>query len=411
MDLNISFRASGRARLIGLAVLATLVALLAIAGPASAAGGTKRFVDDDGLAGASGCGGNLAVPKRIQPAVNHSHKGDIIVVCPGDYFGRVEIDDRTDLTVRAAEPWTANVIAPPDYDRSALVDVSNSRGITIQWLNLWAQTEQCLEPLEAMISLDDVFRASIRSNHIGVLGTDTLGDCGYQTGILVDQGGGPIIAYNRITDFKDFGIRVDESPAVHNVTEWRATSIRGNTVLYQHATYGSGADPDGASGIGLFETEGVDVEGNWIRSLPDAGVSTPRLSQAMFVAFSFVFPMRVVDNHILHVDIGLYVEGWPDGSVARNNTIRDTGEVGLKMFGATNSTFEDNVVVNGSGDGIQVGNEFFDPDSSIGNTFRNNDFRGHGGTDCVDFDDPTDSTWTNNLGDTQNQTGLCSSAP
>jgi hypothetical protein len=57
------------------------------------------------LAGPAGCNGNLPVPKRIQLAINHSHEGDIIVVCPGDYFGRVQIDGRTDLTVRAADPW------------------------------------------------------------------------------------------------------------------------------------------------------------------------------------------------------------------------------------------------------------------------------------------------------------------
>jgi hypothetical protein len=408
--MDSSFRALHQWRTAGAAIIATAIALNAFAGPASAAGGTKRFVDDDGLAAANGCNGNLPVPKRIQLAINHSHKGDIIVVCPGDYFGRVEIDDRTDLTVRAAEPWTANVIAPPDYDRSALVDVANSRHITIQWLNLLAQTEQCVEPIEGMISLDDVFRASIRSNHIGVLGTDTLGDCGYETGILVDQGGGPNIAYNRITDFKDTGIRVNESPAVHNVTEWRAASIRGNTVRYYHATYGPGAAGD-AVGIALGETEGVDVEGNWVSSLPDAGVSTPRLGLGMFVRFSFVFPMRVVDNHILHTDSGLALEGLPPGTVVRDNQIRDTGSVGIDLFGGTGAMLENNTVVDGSGDGITVGNEFFDPDSSVGNTIKNNDFRGHGGTDCVDYDDPTDSTWMNNQGDTQNQAGLCSSAP
>ena len=409
MDSN--SRALHRRRTVGAAIIATAIALMAFAGPASAAGGTKRFVDDDGLAGANGCNGSQQVPKVIQKAINHSNDGDIIVVCPGDYTGRVVIDDRNGLTLRAAEPWTANVIAPTDFDDLGLIEANNSNKITIKWLNLLAQTEECVEPTRYMILVEDVFGAAIRANHIGVIGTDTLGDCGYETGIRVEEGGGTNIAYNRITDFKDTGISVDTSPAVHNVQEWGAASIRGNTVLYLHATYGPGADPDGAGGITLFETEGVDVEGNWIRSLPDAGVSTPRLSQGMFVAHSFLFPMRVVDNHVLHVDLGLYVEGWPDGSVARNNTIRDTGEVGLKVFGAINSTFEDNVVVNGSGDGIQVGNEFFDPDSSIGNTFRNNDFRGHGGTDCVDFDDPTDSTWINNLGDTQNQTGLCSSAP
>jgi hypothetical protein len=412
MDMDATRRFGRARRGTGLAILATLVAVLSLAAPASAGiAPTTRFVDDDGTASATGCNGSQTAPTTIQAAVNASNDGDKIIVCPGDYIGRVRIEDFHRLTLRAAVPWTANVIAPLDFDRFALVEAVDSRNITVKWLNLLAQAEECVEATPNMIFFEDVFGASIRANHIGVIGTDSLGDCGYERGISVEQGGNLTIAYNRVTDFKDIGIKVDESPTAHIIDELGAASIRGNTVRYFHAAYGPDAGDDFAIGIWLVESEGIDVEGNWARSLPGAGDETPELNDGILVTISNFTPVRVVDNHILHTGSGLYLEGLAANTVVRDNRIHDTSIVGLNLFSGIGVIVMDNIVTGGEGDGITLGNPFFDPDSSSGNVIQDNNFRFHAGTDCVDYDDPTDSTWTNNLGDSQNQDNLCIATP
>jgi parallel beta-helix repeat protein len=393
-------------------LVTALTAVLALVAPVAAGqpSPTTRFVDDDGTAGANGCNGHLTVPKKIQPAVNHSNAGDTILVCSGDYPG-FSIDDEINspdgLTIRGVVPWAARVISTKSHPDSTVIRIVDVADTTIQWLTVLARTSQCGgEAVRNLIALDHGPGTQLRANHLGTLGNDTLGTCGYDVGIELFDSSDVAVAWNRIVDFKETGIFSEASsqPTV-------GLDLHGNTLRYFHAESAPLAN-DESIGILVFAAEGTYIAGNWIRSLPSAGQATPQLDVGIACAGCSGFePAQVLRNRVLHVNQGISLGSLGDGSVVRGNRVRSSGEVGIHVDNMDNSTIEDNVVTDGEGDGIflddgQSGIPGFGPN---GNTLQNNDFSNNAGTDCTDTTMPADNNWDDqtNLGDDANQDGLC----
>ena len=272
MAIETTLRPAVRGRLAGGATISALVLLLALAAPASAGIPVTRFVDDDGTAGATSCEGAIAVPTQIQAAIDASIDGDRIFVCEGDYAGFTVEDEPDDVIVRSFVPWKARIIAPPDFDGDELILVEDARLVTIQSFTLLTNTAGCTrtEPIQTLIDVQDAGGTRIRANHLGVIGTDTIGNCGYLRGINVqdvEHEDGVEIAWNRVVDFMDTGIRVFSSPEFVGEGIGLA-DIHGNTVRYFHRNEAVDADEDGATGILTVFSEGAKVARNWVRGIP-----------------------------------------------------------------------------------------------------------------------------------------------
>jgi len=116
----------------------------------------------------------------------------------------------------------------------------------------------------------------------------------------------------------------------------------------------------------------------------------------------------------------------------RNNTVLGFRYGILGAYGSE-GTIDDNLVRRGTGVGIDI---YFNAPSAAGfvpifrvldnrvrgfgyagialydapnNLIEGNDFTLNPGTDCYDDAEPTDSVWVDNLGNDQNQSGLCES--
>jgi hypothetical protein len=413
MPLDITLGGVGAARRAAAPAIAAAIAILvALAMAAPVAGGIPaprdRFVDDDGLAGAGGCDGQNQVPKRIQRAINNSNDGDTILVCPGDYRS-FTVEDPNNLMVRSFTPWTARIIEKADADEGALIRVEGVDNTTIQWFTVLAQTQGCVEGgLFALIDAGHADGVQIRANHLGVIGTDTLGDCGYDTGIRVEESDGWVVAYNRIVDFKFVGIQLENAPFVLD-EDTKGGNIHGNTMRYFHESEAVQNPDDAGLGIAVFRAEKLKIARNWFRSLPSGGETTPQMNTGVSVSDpGFGTDMKIRDNRLFYVRCGICLGAFK-GSLISGNRVRFSRTTGISLFNVNGTLIEHNAIHDGLGNGIVLQDGPFDSGAS-GNTIQNNNFTGNDGTDCVDETiDPPDNTWDadTNLGDDANQEGLC----
>ena len=293
--------------------LASLIATLALAVPAAAGEPpTTRYVDDDD----PGCGPSPYA--TVQAAVDDSNAGDTILVCPGEYVGGFTINSGdpffhpNDLTIRAVDPWTATIVAPDGIDEGNLIVVANVSGTLIKWLEVVAPTGGACDLAGTLIVAVNAPDTSIRANHLQPRGTDTLdGPCGYIAGIFLTGSDDSVVAWNRIIDFTRRGIAVDDS---HDV------DIHGNSVRFLHAS--ETGSPEDTIGIDLELTRRARVANNVVRSLPSAGVSTPRLSRGIGVDFST--ETRLIGNRVFYARQGMQADLRLPG-VVRENRIRHSG--------------------------------------------------------------------------------------
>ena len=379
-----------------IALTLSALALGAVASPVAAAG-VVRMVDDDGFASPGNCDGTNSVHKKIQPAINVSNPGDSIVVCPGDYVGRVKIK-KNNITLRAFDPWTATIIAAPDHDSSLpLLWIKDANSVTVKWMSLRAPTEGTCQPVyPGLINVDHSPFSQIRANNLGIIGTAGMGPCGYGLGIWVRDGSRrTTLAYNTITDFNQGGISVWSKDVI----------VKANTLNFYQADSALGDEgipPDGISA--QIYADDVNITGNVIRALATAGSTTPMLGSAIKVvsrANPFIFR-----NNVQYVDTGITLLGTTGGLITENE-IHDTTNFGVFYSGADDTTTAYNNVTTGYG-GI------FLTDQSNGNTIDHNDFSGHA-YDCLDQSSGsgtggTDNTWTNDIGAVAEPDPICDPA-
>ena len=264
---------------IAAASLMSLVIGLAVVGaPVAAAGPTSRYVDDDGMAGRSGCSGTRPVPRKVQRAIKAAGPDDTILVCPGTYTEQLTIRGARDgLTVKAVEPWTATIRTPRNLtgSPSSLITIDGVDRVRVQSLRMEVRTVEPCDRVRYGVLVREAHDAQVRSLRMGPRGADTIGPCGYRYGIVVSRGSSAFVGYNLIRDFTDAGIWVKGSRTT-------ATVYR-NSIRYFHLAEAADADPDEccSTGIQAFDGALVTIRGNAIRSGPGPGWATPVLGWGM----------------------------------------------------------------------------------------------------------------------------------
>lgn len=368
--------------------------LVSVSAASVAAAGATIYVDDDGQGQADSCSGDQDIPSTIQGAIGISSPGDRIIVCPGTYVGRVLLDVPR-VTVRGLDPWTSIVQPAPDHPvNNALFLVTNAPGAKVKWLRFQALTAEPCEQVGAMIGVSNSPRAEIRANKIEIAGTQGLDGCGYTTGVrVVGNSQRAYVLWNTITDFKDEGIDLLDSPDL---------LVRGNTINWYHAAHDAGdAETDLSTGINMNgDVPGVRINDNVIRGLPSGGDSTPEFVNGIA---GHMTPALIKMNKIRYVNDAIELLSV-DGATIRENVAQVGVGDGIGIFFGDGSNVWGNVVA-ATGTGMYISS------GSAGNTVHENDFRGPSDPDCADdsTDGGTSGTanwWMNNLG-TSDPAGLC----
>jgi len=393
-----------RTRLLSLVALAA-VAVSTFAAPAAAGNPETRYVDDDGTAGAAGCGGALSVPSAIQSAVEAAASGDTILVCPGTYTEQLFIET-PGLTIRSIQPWKARVRAPVDLAGSPAVLVQVvGNDTTLQWLRLDARAQAPCEPVQQAIAIyGGATGVVVRSLRIGVPAGDTLyGPCGYQEGIRVESGSEATIATTTITGFQGYGVYGNVGSDV--TVQFSSLRFWHQDVCGRLACTAASPASFVNAGVLLFG-EGL-VRGNAITG------KNPATSQVTRVGAGIILsgPGVARSNRIFETGTGIETNG---AARVIGNTIEDSTAYGIQVL-ADDGVIRGNTVSRSGTTGIIAWS------SASDNLFRNNTATASTVHDCADQSGnlvpagvpghPIDNTWVGNHGNTDSPNGICQPLP
>ena len=434
--------------------------LLALGAPAVAAGPVTRMVDDDGHASAGNCGSTAGAYSTIQSAVNASHAGDRVVVCPGTYAHKVVIGpSKHGLTLIAFDPWTAVIRRPTVLPGSVpLVNIqAGADNVSVwQFTLLFPAGNSCDSATTAAIMASGQ-NDSVRGNRIRTSPADHFGSCGFQSGIVVapaamtaastrvipagfSTAASAFVGYNLIAQFQIGGIVVEgnsQASVYHN--SLRYGHLGSGPTCSQTSTssiFGKGrslaqlglARPAGtvltaldecfAFGIVFLNGAMGDATGNAVFSgngNPGASSTSPAGSESI--------PALAVG-----ISSGLF---GPAGMVSIDNNLVGLGTAGIAFIGATSGEASGNVIyrqlsgvdveassgldigsnsVHAGGVGITVDAE------SAGSSIHDNTATGNLSVDCQDQSSGagtagTANTWAGDIGNTSSPQGICAPQP
>ncbi len=383
-------------------VLGFLV-ILVVPGPAVAGGPRTRWVDDDGHAGSRGCDSTRSTFRGIQPAIDASGPGDTIVVCPGRYRQNLAIDGagKDGLTIRAAVRGTAQLRAAASSGLVPLLVVRGADAVRIRGLAFQAPTGAPCRRVGALVWVSESTGAQVLEDRFEPLGPDTLGPCGYDTGLDVVGGSRVFADELSIRDFQKYGVLLQDRTSRLVVEDSR--------IRFLHLA--EAPDPMSAKAIGLYALRGgaVTFRRDSVRSAKTGGFSTPLLGSGIDV-YDTPDPL-VAHNEVSYVTWAI-AAGVGIGTI-RDNTVhhgRPSGPdeaVGISVDGGASGHVFGNRV-KGYAEGIIVDG------GATGHAIHDNDFRGNSVLDCHDATtggggtSGTSDFWTRDLGVTDDPNGLCS---
>ncbi len=385
---------ASRAR-IALAAVCALM-LVTIAAPAGAASSrtTTRWVDDDGKAGPTSCGGKRKATTSIQKAIDRSDRNDVVIVCPGTFRERISVVGarHRGMTVRAYRRGTAIIKPPATFVEGPLFYVEFVSGVTIKALVVSFPSGGCTLPREGDVQglwVEEADGTRLIGNQVRATGSSTQGACGYDDGIRVLDSRNVRITGNVVRDFKSDGISFERGS--------RGTIDR-NRVRFYHGR--SGSDDDGDQGIRLVERSRAEVTRNLVRSLSGAG--SPHLEIGIVVQNGRGVS-DIHHNDVSHTKLGIAVIG-SDARVASNDLVGIGEDAGIVVFNGTGTDVLDNDVR-----AFDVGIEV----DAVGATLRRNDARRNVGHGCLDETTGggtagTANTWSRNVGSpASDPVGIC----
>jgi hypothetical protein len=367
--------------------IATLIGVLAAAlvVPTTAAGKT-RWVDDDGKAGPTGCGGTAKAARKVADAVVASAAGDTVKVCPGTYTGKVTIRGARDGLKLIAATSTRPVLRKAPTNGGEIVLIDSVDRVTLRGFTVRSNSEDPCGFREG-IFLDTAKKAVLSRLRVESTGTTTLSGCQLGIGIgLADSG--VTITSVRIVDVVSNAIAADRSAIV-------ASKV---IVDYLHA-----GEPVSFGGRMLSANDGTsgsftDIT---INSLASAAATTPLLATGIAVRDAdpgFSVADVVISRAIVGVRIessgttvagvsavgtGTAVQLERGSGIDVSGVTVDDGDSGIFVPGATNSTIHDNDLTGATGVGCE--------DTTTGSKTLG-----------------TANTWTNNTTSTESiPAGLC----
>jgi hypothetical protein len=383
----------------------TLGVLLVLggAGPATAAAHRTRWVDDDGHAGSRGCNATRSTFRRVQPAIDASGPGDTIVVCPGRYRQDLVIEGarKDGLTIRAAVRGTAKLRASASSGGVPLLVIRGADGVRIRGLVFQAPTGAPCRRVGALVWVSESTDVQILQSRLEPLGMDTIGPCGYDTGLDVVGGSHVFADELSIRDFQRYGVLLQDRTS--------RLVVEDSHIRFLHAA--EAPDPIGAAAIGLYALRGgaVTFRRDTVGSGKTGGVSTPLLGSGIHV-YDTPDPL-VARNEVSYVTWAI-AAGVGIGTI-RDNTVhhgRPSGpdaDVGISIDGGASGHVFGNRV-KGYAEGIIVDGGATD------HAIHDNDFRGNSVLDCHDATtggggtSGTSNFWARDLGVTDDPNGLCS---
>jgi hypothetical protein len=379
-------------------VLVTL-AIFALPRPALAGGPATRVVDDDGHATATDCDASTAAPATIQAAVALSPAGDTILVCPGTYQGPVMIVALDRLTLRAVEPYTADIVAPTTYSDAepAIVQVLGSELVSIRGFRILARSVQPCQQSSSGAVLVHGGSAIVRGNRIQAI--DPANRCSFDYGVLVRPGHaahGTTVAYNAIVDFALAGVEVGEEASA---------LVQANSIRYLHRD----ETPDHPIGAGITVRGGhARLLDNAITSGPTDG--TPRLWAGIWALDHDGTGVEVSGNAIVRPERGIELTGGTAGGIlVDGNRVRRT-RFAIELQATHGQVVRDNDASTDNVWGLLVRAD------ATGNRLTRNDLRGDASLDCRDDSSGTRTagtanTWLDDRGLDAAPAGICASGP
>jgi parallel beta-helix repeat protein len=386
-------RSGSRAALVA---VSALLAMSSIA-PASAASGgkTTRWVDDDGKAGPTNCGGSKQASTSIQGAIDKSDKNDLVIVCPGKYTGTIGITGARDgLTVRGYSSGTAVLRVPKSHDADSVVWVEGVSNVTLQWLTVAFPSTGCAPHVNDVNGLfaEDADGLHIVANQFRTAGSATQGPCGYTDGIRVLSSSRVVVRNNVVRDFQSDGISFEAGSR---------GLIKNNAVHFYHGKAGS--DDDGDQGIRIVDGSRAEVTQNVVRSYPGPNKPHTEIGIALQNAGG---TSEIHHNKVWYTKIG--VDAIDSTIRLRSNDIHGVGtDGGIYIESGTGSQVLRNRVQN-----FEIGIEV----DVSGTTIRSNDLRGNVSDGCIDTTSGsgtagTGNTWSGNIATPASSPASICSAP
>jgi hypothetical protein len=385
----------------GVGAAAILAAILAaiVAQPVSAGAPRTRWVDDDGHAGAAGCGAGATAFRKIQPAIDASSAGDTIVVCPGVYRRNLSIagSTRDDLTIRGATIGTAIVRAPQAGGSAPLTAIDGANGITVRGLVFQAPTGGTCRRVSALLRIEGAPDTRVIDTRFEPLGPNTIGPCGYTDAIEIVDGSTAFIDRASIRDFRLEGVDADPGTSV---------VVEDSSVRYMHASEAPAAFSIDATGLYASSNVSVVFRRNSIRSGKSAG---PRGTPVLGNGIVFHAESTIARNDVGYVLWGISTDSSGgtirDNAVHHGRKIGDEVPIGFWLVGGELLNVYANTA-KGTSAGILV------VSGGESHSIHDNDFRGNSPHDCRDTTtgSGTSSTanfWTSNLGIGSSPTGIC----
>ena len=400
--------------------------------------GNTRFVDNTPLDG--DCPPTTYT--TIQAAVNASGPNDTIKVCPGTYTEQVRImgHNHDGLKLESLTALAATIQWPVVESLPlALVTFNNADHVTVRGFTISGPFTfpGCSPDRHEGLLIDNAFDERILHNHITLIRNGLTALWGCQEGDAVSVGrrtltatpGSAIVWLNLIDKYQKNGVQA--------VTSGTFADIRHNTIT---------ASPEAAhnaiiasNGVVVFRAAAAVVEQNAIsgHKYTVMPLSTGVILDEAPAGSSEVDHNLIFDNdfgietdtqtglEISHNDVFKSVSdaitlcgdvtqgcGPAEQIVVRKNDVTDNGGSGILLLGATSNLLKSNHVArNGTvgpdtTDGIRV--DMTSKSNQILGNHMNKDVT----HDCHDNSAGTGTagtanTWTNDLGNTQNRSGLC----
>ncbi len=317
-------------------------------------------------------------------AIAAAGSGDVIMVCPGVYVGRLAFTGaRSGLSVRSVKPGAAKVRLPA-AEGGIIVDVQGVTGLTLKGLAIQTPSgDACAGGNRRGIFISDSTGVVLRNVMVRATGTQTRTGC-FLNQAIISAGAGLTILGSTVVDFSSHALTASGGGTL---------LVDGFTVDYAHA----GEHSTGSSGVAAT----VDVDGAVLRNVTIAGtasggVTTPRLHGGFDVYSADVWIENATISHLnTAIEVtdatGLVVDGFDVSSAA----------TAVNLFSGSGADIS-GVVTSSVTTGVTV---MFHADATIhGNTLT--------GASCVDNTSGdktagTKNTWTGNTAATSDPTGLC----
>jgi nitrous oxidase accessory protein NosD len=356
-----------------------------------------RVVDDDGQAKPGACGASKASRTSIQDAIDDSGPGDVVQICPGTYTEVLLIEPgREGLTIRAIGSGTVTLRRPGGVtDPTVQVENDETHWVGHDIRLRMRTTGDCVS-VNAAVVVDGASAVVLEDIHLTVVGGGDSFACGFQSGIVVTDGGQARILRPVIEDWQQDGVSFragGRGRVVNGDFRWVHADVAPVT--------GTGITPAGgpsSRAISVFDSGRALIRGNEVEADPAAG---PELQGGIIVA-NAGSEATIVDNVVRRASVGLFLS-YDSASIARGNRVRGGDLHGIWLYEGGTADVEANRVSGFVQNGIRV--------ESGGNAVSDNDARGNGGRDCRDLTSGdgshgTANLWSGNRGDAK-PAGIC----